>query len=577
MTVSGCHDSDSGFGGKRSSVKTTDWMWGASHLQAHMKSHKTTNRVAAEGAGASNGASSSDDKTGTNRSRLTSQSSTMSERSALGPFGDPADGEAAQKGPPIVVDDDGEGETAREPLRRVIHQTMDDASYSNLAWAVSVFMMGVIILSTSCFILESEATEEGGVLYGGDAKEIFDVVEFVCVVIFTVEYLIRLATCARVIAFVMEAMNLIDLVAWLPFWITLSVQHASGNGGNSSFGFVRVVRLVRVFRVFKFGRYSIGIQMFVGAIVKSRQPLMVLVFMVGISTTIIASIMFLLEDSPGDDMLSAMAVDRATHSVCFGTIPRAFWWCLVTMTTVGYGDCYPITFAGKLLAMATMLLGVLILALPITVVGSNFHKMVEMFEEDIDDYGRADKDASGNIDEMELREFIRKKRRDGLIRKGVDINVHRLMEKYDPQGNGTLSLLEFTQLKNDVIDDSKGDPSEMLKQMLKMIRSQNERIEQLQLQVASLQKPQDVPRSVQKLSVQHAERQAAQDKKVLQRLSEGGATGEHDESAGADDDVHPVSSEEQDMEEVAADADLSHTGSPRTETGSPTRVDSPRS
>ena len=55
---------------------------------------------------------------------------------------------------------------------------------------------------------------------------------------------------------------------------------------------------VRVFRVFKFGRYSVGIQMFVGAIVKSRQPLMVLVFMVGISTTIISSVMYLVEDDP---------------------------------------------------------------------------------------------------------------------------------------------------------------------------------------------------------------------------------------------------------------------------------------
>ena len=89
-----------------------------------------------------------------------------------------------------------------------------------------------------------------------------------------------------------DPMNNVDLVAFLPFWITLIVEgKLASEKSGSSFGFVRVIRLVRVFRVFKFGRYSVGIQMFVGAIVKSRQPLGVLLFMILISTTMIASIM----------------------------------------------------------------------------------------------------------------------------------------------------------------------------------------------------------------------------------------------------------------------------------------------
>ena len=66
------------------------------------------------------------------------------------------------------------------------------------------------------------------------------------------------------------------------------------------------------------------------------------------------------------------------QAVCFGTIPSCFWWALTTMTTVGYGDCYPITLMGKIVAVVAMISGVIVLALPITVLGSNFAKMVEM-------------------------------------------------------------------------------------------------------------------------------------------------------------------------------------------------------
>jgi len=69
----------------------------------------------------------------------------------------------------------------------------------------------------------------------------------------------------------------------------------------------------------------------------------------------------------------------AEHDVCFGTIIRGYWWSFVTMTTVGYGDCYPVTPLGKIVTIIAMISGILTLALPITVIGSNFAKMVEAF------------------------------------------------------------------------------------------------------------------------------------------------------------------------------------------------------
>ena len=86
-------------------------------------------------------------------------------------------------------------------------------------------------------------------------------------------------------------MNLIDLAAVLPFWMILFVNLANPNSNASGgFGFVRVIRLVRVFRVFKFGRYSIGLQMFAGALKGSVQPMGILVFVMSINMIILSSI-----------------------------------------------------------------------------------------------------------------------------------------------------------------------------------------------------------------------------------------------------------------------------------------------
>ena len=112
----------------------------------------------------------------------------------------------------------------------------------------------------------------GGTLYDDDqsALRVFQQIELYSVIIFTVEYLLRLCCCPcqnwGAVRFVFNVQNIIDLLAILPFWITQIINETGG------FGFLRVVRLVRVFRVFKFGKYSHGLAMMAGAITKSSQP-----------------------------------------------------------------------------------------------------------------------------------------------------------------------------------------------------------------------------------------------------------------------------------------------------------------
>merc|ERR1711865_1321186 len=241
----------------------------------------------------------------------------------------------------------------------------------------------------------------------------------------------------------------------LPFWVILFVNAANPNSNASgSFGFVRVIRLVRVFRVFKFGRYSIGLQMFAGALKGSVQPMGILVFVMSINMIIVSSVVHIVELAiPDEDQSEA-------HLRCFGTIARTFWWSMVTMTTVGYGDCSPLSPLGKVFAVVAMLSGVLILALPITVIGSNFAKMVEMFEDDAAMYSMTDMDGDGLVDEMELREFLTKKRKEGVLREVIDQTVldpaqevHDMHTKVTQQERQLLTMEKMVNRRMTAIED----------------------------------------------------------------------------------------------------------------------------
>lgn len=388
-------------------------------------------------------------------------------------------------------------------LARQIYETFEDPGFSAFAKYYSIGMMLLIVLATTCFVLESEATVAGGTLYDEEqsALRVFQQIELYSVIIFTVEYVLRLCCCPcgnwGAVRFVFSTANIIDLLAIMPFWVTQVIVAMNPGVSAGGFGFLRVVRLVRVFRVFKFGKYSHGLAMMAGAITKSSQPLSILAFSVMLATIILSSIMYMFEGdlgniaSPGfnQKLLDDTGFSSEGHLYCFGTIPRCFWWSFVTMTTVGYGDCYPISVLGKMLAMLTAVLGVLILALPITVVGSNFQKLVEMYDEESSTMREFDASEDGNIDLDELRSFIAAKRKDNVLRKEVDLNPVRLMAKYDPQGNGTLSFEEFAVLKRDIIDPAAADPQANMRLLLKrvtdndkglmLIREQLNRIEKL--------------------------------------------------------------------------------------------------
>ena len=247
--------------------------------------------------------------------------------------------------------------------RSAIFLTLDDPGFSKMSARLSIFTIGLILVVTATYVLESEATIADGAV-DESAKPVFESIELAAVIIFTIEYLARLLTCPiykpigclrSTLRFVRGPFNLIDAAACFPYWVTFTMKLLDPDADQSALGFVRAIRLIRVFRICRIGKYSTGIQMIVAAMTRSTRLLGILIMLLCISILLIGSVMNMVEgdvarpntSSYSEAALNAMGRTPEAHLACYGTITRCFWWAIVTMTTVGYGDCYPVTGWGS--------------------------------------------------------------------------------------------------------------------------------------------------------------------------------------------------------------------------------------
>ena len=195
----------------------------------------------------------------------------------------------------------------------------------------------------------------------------FLLLERISLAVFTLEYLVRIwiapeharyrglsATRAR-LAYLGSFPAIIDLIAILPL--------AAGLLGFGEFEFLLLLRLLRFF---KLGRYSPGMASLAAALAAERKALIAcFVILMGVML-VAASAMHLVEHEAQPDK--------------FGTIPDAMWWAIITLTTVGYGDVFPITAAGKAVAAVTAVLGLVMLALPVGIVATAFAQEIHRRE-----------------------------------------------------------------------------------------------------------------------------------------------------------------------------------------------------
>ncbi|KAM9798694.1 potassium voltage-gated channel subfamily A member 10 [Syngnathus typhle] len=219
----------------------------------------------------------------------------------------------------------------------------------------------------------------------------FFIVETICIIWFCFEAGVRFAACPSKRAFFYNIMNIIDIVSILPYFVTLGTELATtsddddaSSGQNLSLAILRIIRLVRVTRIFKLSRHSKGLQILGQTLKASMRELGLLIFFLFIGVILFSSAIFFAEvDEPNTQFVS---------------IPDGFWWAVVTMTTVGYGDMCPITIGGKMVGTLCAIAGVLTIALPVPVIVSNFNyfynrKAEQEEKQRIDDATEAQKNS----------------------------------------------------------------------------------------------------------------------------------------------------------------------------------------
>ncbi|MGA1107394.1 MAG: ion transporter, partial [Pseudomonadales bacterium] len=268
----------------------------------------------------------------------------------------------------------------------------------------STIIVTLIVLNTLAIVFESMAAIHE------TYQDAFALFEAVSIAIFTLEYLGRvwvapeaptyqgpLAGSARR-RYVTTLPALIDLAAILPAYFAMFFAVD-----------LRLLRLFRLLRLLKLTHHFPGLALFFSVINQELRTLLSALFTILILMLLAASLMYVAEHQVQPEV--------------FGSIPSAFWWAVVTMTTVGYGDVLPITSIGKLLATFIMLLGIGVVALPAGILAARFGEELRIRRETLSiEVAKAMKD--GLINTPDMRNLIQSRHQLGLSQKQLEQLIH---------------------------------------------------------------------------------------------------------------------------------------------------------
>lgn len=223
--------------------------------------------------------------------------------------------------------------------------------------------MALILLSvgTSCALTLPQFDKEYRDAEGPSAPArdhtadiIFNTIDFFCGIWFTFELLLRIVFCPRRRVFFRQVTNWIDILSVMPFYLRI----LDPEGGSPIADALLMIRLLRLFRFF---RLLYGLQILLHTLKASSYELGLLLLILFIPVILFSSIIYYIERTMD-----------GLHTK-FRSIPESFWWSLITMTTIGYGDMTPNTWVGKIIGGACAICGLLVVALPISIIGSNFN------------------------------------------------------------------------------------------------------------------------------------------------------------------------------------------------------------
>ncbi|MBU1239442.1 ion transporter [Myxococcota bacterium] len=241
-------------------------------------------------------------------------------------------------------------------IRKKMYRIIEPAEKGDLSSKVfDLFMLILIVSNILAVIFETVKPHKFYVYF-----------EFFSVIIFTVEYLIRIWAAPENplyrhpvtgrLRYAFTPLILIDLIAILPFYLPMIV--------GFDMRIIRVFRLFRIFRIFKLGRYSKAMHLLGRVFRNQKEELLIVVFIMIFMIIISASVMFYVENSV-----------QPNH---FRNIPQTMWWAVSTLTTVGYGDVIPATILGKVLGSFISILGIGLFALPTGILASGFTEEIRL-------------------------------------------------------------------------------------------------------------------------------------------------------------------------------------------------------
>lgn len=248
--------------------------------------------------------------------------------------------------------------------QRKVWMLMEYPETSCFAYVIAIVSVIVTLVSIVLFCVETlpvysqaDCAEDEGVNFADP----FFVIETLCTAWFTLEVLIRIVVCPNKVAFIKDFKNLVDITAVIPYYVTLANILASmscgGAKSSASLAFLRVIRLIRIFKLTK---HSAGLQVLLLTFKASVHGLLLFLVAIVVCILLFSSAIYFAElGIPGSQINS---------------IPDGFWWAIITMTTVGYGDKVPVGPYGKLIGSVCALAGVLTLAIPVPIITENFNK-----------------------------------------------------------------------------------------------------------------------------------------------------------------------------------------------------------
>ncbi|XP_071256578.1 voltage-gated potassium channel regulatory subunit KCNG4-like [Salvelinus alpinus] len=265
-------------------------------------------------------------------------------------------------------------------LREVVENPQSGLAGQMFA-CFSVIMVAVTVISLCISTMPDLRQEESKGECSQKCRNMF-VVETVCVAWFSLEFLLRFLHARSKLEFARGPLNIIDAVAILPYYVSLVVVEnnttledgsaGAGRGYLDKLGLVlRLMRALRILYVMRLARHSLGLQTLGLTMQRSTQEFSLLLLFITVGMALFSPMVHLAESE-----LAPNAATAPQHS--FSSIPASYWWAIISMTTVGYGDMVPRSIPGQVVALSSILSGILIMAFPAT---SIFHMFSRSYQE----------------------------------------------------------------------------------------------------------------------------------------------------------------------------------------------------